>query len=79
MRRVPKARAPHTSMPIQTSHTASLTQSSSESGGMVSARRLQGLISGHEGLAIAYFHLRRMKVSLGAAPGSSIVITLFAP
>ena len=45
--------APYTSMPIQHSHTASLTQARHESGGIVSERRLQGLISGTEYAAIA--------------------------
>src|SRR6478736_2222650 len=68
MSRVPKLRAPQTSMPIQISHTASLTHSCIESGGMVSARRL-----------IVYLHLLRAGFSRGAAARSSIVITLLVP
>jgi hypothetical protein len=39
-------------MPIHPSQTASLTQASNESGGIVSGRRFQGLISGSEYAAI---------------------------
>jgi hypothetical protein len=40
-------------MPIQNSHTARLTHDRIESGGIVSERRLQGLISGNAGPAIS--------------------------
>jgi hypothetical protein len=79
MSRVPNARVPHKSAPIQHSHTASLTQARSESGGIVSERRFHGLISGNTGAAISYFHLLRGVFSAGTMPGSSIVITLLAP
>ena len=38
----PRPTAKQTSMPIQNSHTASLTQARQESGGIVSARRFHG-------------------------------------
>jgi hypothetical protein len=54
MSRMPTAMAAHMSMPIQNSHTASLTQDRIESGGMVSGRMAPGrpLQAGRTGLAI---------------------------
>src|SRR5262249_61002424 len=48
-------RAPQTSMPIQSSHTASLIHARKESGGSVSGWRFQGLISGdiHRAISIS--------------------------
>ncbi len=79
MSRVPKLRAPYTSMPIQNSHAASAIQVRSESGGIVRDCLLHGLSSGNRHVAIFYLHLRRVLFAPRAAAGSSIVITLLPP
>src|SRR5262245_15335303 len=76
---VPTTRATQRTMPIQHSQTPSWTHARNESGGIVSARRLQGLSSGHLRSATVYLHLLRGSLRLAVAPGSSSVITLLGP
>src|SRR6516225_4985342 len=83
MSRVPKIRAPQTSIPSQHSQMTSLTQAPIESGGIVNGRRngrhFQARLSGTSGAAISYLHLLRVWFSRGSTLGSSIVTSLLAP
>ena len=77
MRRTPKPKTTHKSIPIQISQTASRIHASSEFGGIVSERRFHRTASCIDARRHRYLLPRR--IGAASADGSSIVITLLAP
>ena len=94
MSTAPKARKPHSSMPIHASHTARCTHARHESGGIVSERRRHGVISSArpvcddvlissarnvvQGSGCHRLFLRASERSI-CSERSSIVMTVFSP